>query len=671
MSGMARGGAEALIDRRYEVIAAARRPELDSPGAEAHEVRDRALPDRELFALVCGEGALPRLDVLESLSRVDLDGFLCPLAWGVIPWSGRAGRRHAVVFEQPIGARLTAAEATAFEPVKPEQVINLVVRPLLPVLREMADRGLTHRAIRADNLFKAADSGTFTLGEAVSGLPGRHQPAIYETIELGMAEPTARGPGTPGCDLYAFGVVLVELLTGKRPWIGKSAAEVVAAKLERSSAGLFLDRSIAGLNFTELLRGLLCDDPRERWTVEDIDQWLNGRQMTPKQAILPAKATRPYRFDGVEYWNTRSLAHAMTGSWSRAARSLTTEGKVLADWLQRSLDLESHAEMVTQALRGIGRSEGSETSAEDRALALVLIALDPAAPLRYRDVSISPTGIGQALAINFHRSDWLASFVELMHARLPSVWSEMQQTNKAEYYLQRCGTEAAGKLLIQDRQGFGREQALYMLNSDWPCQSPMVAEDFVLQAGELLPALERRAQRGDRPKLPVDGHVAAFLAARLSGFNEKLLFELDHQDEARKHLAMLRLLAEAQRLTKPQALPGLASWFAALLAPVVETFHNRPYRRDLAAASERAAERGSLAELYLLFANDRSRAADDQGYRRALATHRNASREIAWLEAGGLTGPANVGRVSRQVASAVSAVLSALALVGLSVYHVL
>ena len=104
---------------------------------------------------------------------------------------------------------------------------------------------------------------------------------------------------------------------------------------------------------------------------------------------------------------------------------------------------------------------------------------------------------------------------------------------------------------------------------------------------------------------------------------------------------------------------------------MIETFHNRPYRRELAVASERAAERGFLAEVYLLFDNQSSRGADERGYERAVEAYRGSIREAAWLEAGGLTGPANVGRVSRQVASSVSAVASALTLVGLTIFHVM
>jgi hypothetical protein len=70
-----------------------------------------------------------------------------------------------------------------------------------------------------------------------------------------------------------------------------------------------------------------------------------------------------------------------------------------------------------------------------------------------------------------------------------------------------------------------------------------------------------------------------------------------------------------------------------------------------------------IAELCALYDTEATRQADLQGFEYARFEHSQAEHEIAWLEQGGLTGPANVLRGSRQAAAVVSAVASGLMLV--------
>ena len=68
----------------------------------------------------------------------------------------------------------------------------------MPVFGELTNRVLTHRSIRADNLFYADEArSAVVLGECVSAPPGLDQDVIYETIENGMANAVGRGPGRP------------------------------------------------------------------------------------------------------------------------------------------------------------------------------------------------------------------------------------------------------------------------------------------------------------------------------------------------------------------------------------------------------------------------------------------------------------------------------------------
>jgi hypothetical protein len=80
-------------------------------------------------------------------------------------------------------------------------------------------------------------------------------------------------------------------------------------------------------------------------------------------------------------------------------------------------------------------------------------------------------------------------------------------------------------------------------------------------------------------------------------------------------------------------------------------------------------EQGELGLLSVLFDNPAAIRADEQGFAVARAQYRQAANRTSWLEQGGLSGPDNVLRVSRQAASVVSAVLSGLMLVVLTIFY--
>src|SRR3546814_17907810 len=81
---------------------------------------------------------------------------------------------------------------------------------------------------------------------------------------------------------------------------------MVVAKITKGSYAALVGETRLSLPMVEVLRGLLCDDPEERWRHDDLQLWLSGRHLSPKQALLPPKAARLYPFDGEEYNNPRS-----------------------------------------------------------------------------------------------------------------------------------------------------------------------------------------------------------------------------------------------------------------------------------------------------------------------------------------------------------------------------
>ncbi len=658
------------INQRYELLPGKRLPEFDSPQAEAFEVRSLRAAHQRFFALLCRSGSLPRINLLEEFARGGRGPMVRPVEWQAVSWPPEGTRRMAIVFPRPAGQRVPLDGKNKFPPWKSDAVLRHVIRPQLPLLRDLSERGLMHRAIRAENLFYTGDDGLdVMLGECVSGPPGLSQHTIYETIENGMAQPEGRSEGAPADDLYAFAVLLVVLLNGGNPCAGMSDAEIIEAKLKLGSHGALAGRAKMPVKMMEPLRGLLCDDPKQRWGVQDLELWADGRTQTPKQPALPRKATRPIRFAGTDYWNTRSLAHAMANDWPHAVQLM--QGEELSEWLRRNLSDEERADDIASVLRLDSEVSNDAGTADDLKLAQVLLILDPQAPLRYQDLAVHVDALGSALVYSWDDETWFQHFDMIMNGRLPVYWFDRQTVPEAELAALRRRIEEADAAYGQSTMGKGVERCLYVLAAGCACKCKLLDKSYVTGIGELIPALEHLAQQGIPADDPVDRHVAAFCAAQMKRVPDSLLESLTKGDPPQRSLAMARLLAEVQRTTGPAQLPALTGWLASRLVTLIESYHYRPYRKQLAVDTTSVVARGVIGELCVLFDTQAVKRADEQGVRNAAIQHSQAESEIVWLQQGGLTNPANVMRGSRQAATAIATVASGLVLVVLAMVRML
>ncbi|MFQ6016994.1 MAG: hypothetical protein ACE5KF_02260 [Kiloniellaceae bacterium] len=660
-----------VLGGRYQIHPDRPLPRLDSPTAPAVEAGDLRATGRNMFALVCRQDLLPRIDIIPPLSRFTRMPMMTPVDAGVVPWPQSGGRRFVIVFEHAVGDRVLASADATITPLREDELIRLVVKPLVPLLKEMSGRLICHRAIRADNLFYADSTRqSVILGECVSAPPGLSQPIIYETIEGAMARPSGRGAGLPAEDLYAFGVALVVLLRGGNPAADMSDEELTHSKICNGSYTTLLGRSRVSLNMMEPLRGLLCDDPGERWTANDLDLWVGGRQLSPKQPMLPAKAMRAISFAGREYWSKPALVSAMARHWTEA-RQIILNGE-LEGWIRRSFSDEDLADAIHMAAGAGGAPQDRASSGEDRLISRVLMLLDPTMPIRYRSFAARAEGLTRAFAMDYHDPELRELFVKVMDAKLPQAWLQLQSATRPVHGLMMKTFDMVKYFMDRPHLGGGLERALYESNPSWPCLSPLVEQECVCEIEDLLPALERRAKQGIPEQELVDAHVVAFCASRSKPFPDRILQELNDRNHlATRRLGMLHLLAEAQRSTKHEKFPALTEYVAGLLGPVVESYHNRAYRARLAKEIRRAAGKGDLRELLFLADSLEARVQDTKGFDLARAKYRNHARGITWLEKGGLTDRAHVLGKSRQAATVISAILSGLTIVFLAVIYVM
>ncbi len=84
-------------------------------------------------------------------------------------------------------------------------------------------------------------------------------------------------------DLFSFGCVLYEMLTGKRAFEGQSPASVIAAILEREPAPLEVARPL-----DRVVRRSLAKDPDQRFqTARDLKAALAWALEQPPQVSAP------------------------------------------------------------------------------------------------------------------------------------------------------------------------------------------------------------------------------------------------------------------------------------------------------------------------------------------------------------------------------------------------
>jgi hypothetical protein len=627
---------------------------------------DKTGDGRNLIAIVCERNLVPRLKSLRKYTQMANSNLAEFVDSGVVFWPPSGQEHYVFLYEDSWGEpllKIEGAEQALALGWKSEHVVESIIQPMINVFQDFHDRDFVHSAIRPDNMYGKLGSTlkTLVLGDCLSAPASYNQSALYEPIERAMADPLARGEGTRADDIYAFGVSVAVLLRTHDPLKGLDSRAIIRRKIEFGSYASVAGKDRFKGDVLELLRGTLHDDPAQRWTVEDMLSWLDGRRLSPKQALTRQRAPRPMHFAQQKFFYVEPLAMEFSDSSTETKRII--EDDSLIQWLRRAIDDEAAIERVENAIKG-ARENGSGSEYQEALVAHVSAALDQYAPLRYKGMNVSGEGLGAALVDAIVLKKDINAFTSLMSSNVMPAWLGFHENNNIDITGLYTTFEQCKRYVRSMKIGEGVERCLYVLASETSCLSPLLENHVVLNPGSLLRAFEGLCQAGKIEGMFVDRHVAAFLMERDSNVIETRIFDLNSNEKHRIALANLRCLADIQKRYEVGPVPAVSKALSKHVGDACEQYHDRSLRQSLKDGVSRLADSGDLQRIVGLLDDPALLGGDKGGYMLAKREYLGLSAEARAL-AVSLEDRKGFGmEAGRQWAAIISSLLAAIVVVG-------
>jgi hypothetical protein len=587
-------------------------------GIPAYLARDRMASDGKRVALLVSRDASPNLRALRVLTE-PVDNLMVPLGHGIAPLPGGNGEGYFVICTPAPGPPVSAE----MNPWPDKPLIDLVLRPIARVLETLQERHLTHRAIRANNVFQSARGQPVTLGAAWAAPPAMHQPAIYESPYTAMCHPAGRGPGSIADDVYALGVLLLTLAGGCEPMANAEDGAVIRWKLELGSFGALTRDCPMGGMLGDLVHGMLSEDPDHRPTPTQLldPGSLRGRRATARP---PRRSQHPLMLSDLAVFDARMLAYALLIDQKKAIQFLSNG--LVTQWLRRSLGDASLATQIEELVRERNGDPRAGPLGNPMLIMQTISAISARMPLCWRGIALWPDGLPGVLAHGVAGdAELMAATEELLVQDAVTPWV------KAE--------ARPGRPLAPDISGHANQvpgpyvlwRLFYVLNPMLPCRAAAMLTGWVADVPALMRFLERTAASAGETL--IDLQVSAFISARADRKTEMQINNLATAKSADQfRTGELSLLRDLQVRYHAGPMPTLAKWAADRLRPNLNRWRNKPRRQALEARLDTVAQGGMLARLIEVTEDPNARIEDMTGAMQAELELRSINAEIAAIE---------------------------------------
>ncbi|TAH36557.1 MAG: hypothetical protein EYC62_02630 [Alphaproteobacteria bacterium] len=618
-----------LLKNLFQIIPGARLPMFDTVCAQAFEAIELG-SSRRCMAMLCKPGMPVRIRVIKEVVAMGAEGICQILDYGPVDWPASHDKRMAIVIQRPMGDKLLPKDGGPFPKMSEQDIMRLVAQPVITAMRGYASRNVSFRGLRLENLYwEDISKQKIVFGEPYSTPAAFLQPPAYEPLDVAMCDPAARGEGSVMDDIFALGTLMLFLAIGRNPVQSMSLEDLINRRMDEGSFNIYAGQFPIPASILEAARGMIVDLEEDRWNLEDVEAWFRGSRQAIRTQRSPRRASRPMTIDGKNHLLASTLTYAMSRDWVMGAEII--RNKSLDNWLRRSLTDEKLADEVQKSINPSGSI--NKNIPDDVLMARACAALDKDGPLHFRNFTCKADGIGAALAMAQGDNERTTLITQMITSKLPLIWLGLQaKKNQTMHDLQ--GTFETIPSLIENKQiGFGLERCIYELNPEMPCLSPALKDHYVTSPDQLLQVFNKMGNRSDRPALPFDRHVAAFIGARMNEVKDGDLRNMGPPaDQVHQIIAMMQLLVKMQRVYKMRELQGLTQWCLDILRPVLNRFRNIARRKRITDSVTAAAKSGSVADILKFVDNEEDRTLDEEMFKRAAMEHAVISLRLANLE---------------------------------------
>ena len=659
---------EIFFDKDIRILYQEPIKHLDKGTIHAYRAIGKSKVVSDLVAFVCDKSLTPRRMSAIKYSKVVNPNLAKLVGSGKVLWPEAKEERFCFIYENTFGKPILSRGKPLALGFKPEDVLSSFAYPLIAAFTDMRNKDLVHGEVWPGNMFSnsaqregVVTSESIRLGECLTTPSSYNLPALFEPIERALADPIGRGTGTFADDLYSFGVSLAVLLRTSDPLQGMSDDDIIRLKLEKGSYATVIGKERLSGALLELLRGLLYDDPAQRWTIDDVQAWKDGRRLSPKQSSKRVKASRPIIVGNKKYTRPELLAKDI---WRQADEiAKIVDNGELGQWIDRAIEDKSVKSRMEQFFKDNTARERS-SGYNERLSVAVATSLFPECPIRYKGLNFIPSGFGKVLSHAYVKHQDMQPFSDIMRYNFVIPVIRGRKATDTSSIVAKF--DSCRAFVSQSRMGAGIERAIYLMDQECPCLSPIIDKYYVLTPEELMDAFEAVCSSSE-PKLLFDRHIAAFLSVKDRKNIDPYIGDLNAKESYRRALGQIRTLATIQQRSRLGKFPAITQWLANNLEDLYERFHDGKKRQELKRKVETIVQKGDLSELAHLFDDPKLYQNDVGGFYQAMEEYRRINQEKLLIEEK-LENKKDYGQKTGQQIASVVAMFLSLAIILITTY---